>query len=181
MLPFRNIHTLVFDFDGVFTDNLVYINDLGEESVRCSRADSYGISILKSLKQVQYSFLDFFVLSTEKSKVVAERCKKMGLTVFSGVDNKKEFLENWIQNDPRQYHDALNGVAYFGNDLNDLAIMRLCGTTFAPKDAHSAIKEIATFNLNSVGGQGFVREGIELTLGISTMSQEEINEFISNC
>ena len=179
-LTFRSIHTIVFDFDGVFTDNSVYVNVSGEESVRCSRSDSYGISLLNRLKANRFPFLDYFVLSTEKSGVVSARCSKMGIKCFSGIDDKLIFLEVWLKQNRSTYPAANQGVAYFGNDLNDLGAMSIAGTSFAPADAHPMIKEIATNNLESLGGQGFVREGIELILGIEAMNLEEVNEFISH-
>ena len=179
-LTFRSIHTIVFDFDGVFTDNSVYVNDSGEESVRCSRSDSYGISLLNQAKVNQYPFLDFFVLSTEKNNVVSTRCLKMDIKCFSGIDDKLGFLELWLKKNRSTYSDSSQGVAYFGNDLNDLGAMLIAGTSFAPADAHLMIKGIATNNLESLGGQGFVREGVELILGIEAMNLEEVNEFISH-
>lgn len=177
-LPFRGIHTLVFDFDGVFTDNLVYVDDRGRESVCCSREDSYGINLLKHHKKKYFPFLQFFVLSTEPNKVVKLRCEKMGITCFSGIDNKGDFLRKWLRAERPNYETPEQGVAYFGNDLNDLEAMLLSGTSFAPSGAHRVIKEIATFNLPSEGGSGFVREGIELSLGISNQNKEEIYESI---
>src|SRR5690606_16304196 len=69
----RESRLLVFDFDGVFTDNQVYVSSSGEESVCCSRADSLGLDYLKR------AGLAMLVLSTETNPVVAQRCRKLGL------------------------------------------------------------------------------------------------------
>ena len=174
----EKLHTIVFDFDGVFTDNSVYVDSNGIESVKCSRADSYGLDLLRRIA-IQKK-INFFVLTTESNSVVIKRCQKMGINCFSGQKNKRDFIEGWLSENQGEVHNALLGVAYFGNDLNDLDVMSGVGIALAPSDAHPSIKEVATFVLNSTGGSGFVREGIELLIGIQNMSMEEIRDFVSN-
>lgn len=178
--PFDSFHTIVFDFDGVFTDNYVYVDSHGNETVRCSRADSYGINLLNLAKIKTQKLLDFFVLSTETNPVVVGRCKKMKIDCYSGEENKWFFLREWlINNRPGMVSPEL-GVLYFGNDLNDLEVMSHVGASICPQDAHPEVKRIATFVLDSPGGQGFVREGIEFVLDLPHMTPGDIYEFISN-
>ena len=172
------VHTIVFDFDGVFTDNHVYVDSNGNELVKCSRADSYGLDLLR--KSAAKKVIDFFVLTTESNSVVLKRCQKMGINCIDSQSNKQSFLEGWLKKNRGDFEDPLPGVAYFGNDLNDLEVMSRVGISIAPADAHPSIKKIATFVLNSTGGSGFVREGMELLLGIQKMSVEEVRDFISN-
>jgi len=176
----EDIHTIIFDFDGVFTDNFVYVDNLGTETVRCSRADSYGISLLNSYIINSAQKIDVFVLSTEISDVVLKRCKKMGIECYKGEKQKAKYLDDWFSANRREFADPYSGTAYFGNDLNDLGVMQKASVSFAPADAHLRIKEAATHVLTAQGGQGFVREGIELLLGITAMEQGELSEFISN-
>jgi len=177
---FKSFHTIIFDFDGVFTDNFVYVDSHGNETVRCSRADSYGINLLNVAKAKTQDLHEFFVLSTETNPVVASRCKKMGIDYKTGVGNKGAFLREWLKiNRPGMSNPEL-GVLYFGNDLNDLEVMSQVGASICPADAHPEVKKIATFTLGSLGGQGFVREGIEFVLGFPQMTPGEIHEFISN-
>ena len=178
--PFKAFHTIVFDFDGVFTDNYVYVDSHGNETVRCSRADSYGINLLVMAKIKTQGLLDFFVLSTETNPVVGNRCKKMGLDCYSGEWNKWAFLQEWLKTNRQGIPSPELGVLYFGNDLNDLEVMSHVGASICPSDAHPEVKKIATFALSSLGGQGFVREGIEFVLGFPHMTPGEIHEFISN-
>ena len=168
-ISIKNLHTIIFDFDGVFTDNFVYVDDIGTETVRCSREDSYGVSLLKNYISKSGQRIDVFVLSTEVNEVVLKRCKKM----------KLDYLAEWFSKNRPELAEPYSGTLYFGNDLNDLEVMKKVSTSFAPADAHPHIKEIATHVLNARGGQGFVREGIELILGIPAMSQGELSEFIS--
>ena len=69
---------IVFDFDGVFTDNLVYVLEDGREMVRCSREDSLGVDALKARK------IPMMILSTETNPVVAARAKKLKVDLAQG-------------------------------------------------------------------------------------------------
>ncbi len=179
-ISIKDLHTIIFDFDGVFTDNFVYVDDRGTESVRCSRADSYGISLLHKYIVNSGRKIDFFVLSTEVNEVVLQRCKKMGIECHKGAKQKAKYLEEWFSANRAEMEDPFSGTAYFGNDLNDLGVIEKVHVSFAPADAHPRIKKVATHVLTTQGGQGFVREGIELILGTTAMSQGELSEFISN-
>jgi len=179
-ISIQEIHTIVFDFDGVFTDNFVYVDNLGTETVKCSREDSYGITLLKNFILKSGRRIDIFVLSMEINEVVIKRCKKMGIECHIGEKHKARYLDGWLSENRPELSDPLKGTLYFGNDLNDLPVMQKVSTSFAPADAHPRIKEVATHVLMSNGGQGFVREGIELILGIPAMAQGELSEFISN-
>ena len=176
----KDLHTIIFDFDGVFTDNFVYVDDHGSETVRCSRADSYGISLLQKYITSSGRKIDIFVLSTEVNDVVLKRCKKMGIEFHKGAREKTTYLEEWFSVNRAEVGDPYSGTAYFGNDLNDLGVIERVRVSFAPVDAHPRIRKVATHVLAAQGGQGFVREGIELILGITSMSQGELREFISN-
>ena len=94
-ISIQNLHTIIFDFDGVFTDNFVYVDDIGTETVRCSREDSYGVSILKKYISKSNLRIDVFVLSTETNQVVIKRCKKMGIDCHFGKRDKEKYLAEW--------------------------------------------------------------------------------------
>jgi N-acylneuraminate cytidylyltransferase len=179
-ISIQKFHTIIFDFDGVFTDNFVYVDDSGTETVRCSREDSYGITLLKNFILKSGLRIDFFILSTEINEVVIKRCKKMGIDCHIGERHKASYLAEWYSKNRPELTDPYSGTLYFGNDLNDLPVMQKVGTSFAPSDAHPRVKEVATQVLMALGGQGFVREGIELIVGTSAMTQGELSEFISN-
>jgi len=180
LLELKSFHTIVFDFDGVFTDNLVYCDSSGNEMVRCSRSDSYGINLLKAAKAKAQSELDYFVLSTETNPIVLNRCRKLGVDCHSGQLNKWAFLQDWLKKNRPNFTSPERGVLYFGNDLNDIEVMSNVGGSVCPSDSHLEIKKIASLILNSKGGQGFVREGIEYILGFPKMTLGDIYEFIPN-
>ena len=135
---------LFLDFDGVLTDNFVYVNSHGDEMVRCSRADGIGI---KKLKDKEVSVI---IISTEEDFVVAHRAKKLGLHLFQGVKNKKSQIE--------AFGLDLSKAAFMGNDINDLEAMEAVGIAIAPADARPEIRAIAKYVTKARGGNGAVRE-----------------------
>jgi YrbI family 3-deoxy-D-manno-octulosonate 8-phosphate phosphatase len=168
---------IVFDFDGVFTDNAVYLSETGEESVRCSRADGLGISMLK--RQIRKNAINskLLVLSTEINLVVSKRCEKLGLDYVQGIDNKKQFLVDYFSQKNQGSPTPWEKILYLGNDLNDLQVMEL-SPSFAPLDAHPRIKSVASKVFNERGGEGFVRTAIEFLLQVEIMTSEELSELI---
>jgi len=179
-IPLSEFHTIVFDFDGVFTDNFVYLNDEGQESVRCSRSDGYALNLLRKARSQGLHSAEMFVLSTETNSVVEARCKKMGITSHHGVKDKWRFMQDYLSSSTGQDGKTSEGVIYFGNDLNDLEVMQNVGFSIAPSDAHPVIKDMASKVIDCRGGDHFVRQGVEFLLGISTISIGDINEFILN-
>jgi len=159
----------------------VYVNETGQESVRCSRSDGYGLNLVRKARNLGLHSAEMFVLSTETNAVVQARCMKMGIACYPGVENKWDFLQEYLAGDLDTKSKTPKGVIYFGNDLNDLEVMQNVGFSIAPSDAHPIIRDIATIVLDCRGGDHFVRQGVEFLLGISTMSTGEIDELILNC
>jgi len=153
---FKNIDALVFDFDGVLTNNLVHLDSNGVESVTCSRADGLAFDVLRKLEKPTY------ILSTEKNQVVTARAKKLKIPVLQGVNNKVDSLKKMADKEGFNLHNIL----YVGNDLNDYQVMQLCGYTACPSDSHIRIKEISDVVLKTCGGEGVIRELLENVLGL---------------
>jgi len=143
--------TIFYDFDGVMTDNKVYVNQNGEEMVRVSRADGLGVAEIKKLN------IEQIIISTEQNPVVSARANKLGIKCLQGIDNKKQTIMDYFERE-----EDLNQVAYVGNDINDKEAMEIVGTTFCPADAHATIKSISDYILQAKGGQGVIRELLEL-------------------
>jgi YrbI family 3-deoxy-D-manno-octulosonate 8-phosphate phosphatase len=151
------LRTIIFDFDGVLTDNRVFCDSNGNEFVACSRADGLAFDVLKKLKY------NLIILSTEKNPVVSARAKKLGIPVIQGVSNKKDELM-------RMEHDGsinLEHSMFVGNDLNDYRAMEVCGYRCCPFDSHPLIKEFSNVVLKTMGGHGVVREVAESVLRIN--------------
>ena len=142
------VRLAVFDFDGVFTDNRVWTNERGEESVVCSRSDGLG---LRRLDEVGVAYV---IVSTEANPVVGVRARKLGAEAVQGVDDKLAAL--------REHADArgveLEQVAYVGNDVNDADCLRSVGLPVVPVDAWPEVVPLARWVLSRGGGDGCVRE-----------------------
>lgn len=147
-LSIADIDLIVYDFDGVMTDNRVLIHQDGTESVFANRADGLGVAIIKGKGIPQ------LILSTESNPVVEARATKIGLPVIYNSGDKRKALDSYCRMkafDPSR-------VVYVGNDLNDKEAMEFAGMPIAPADAHPEILRIALIVLNAVGGGGVVRE-----------------------
>ena len=144
---------IVFDFDGVFTQNTVYLSESGEESIRCSRGDGMAISRFKQSSDVR-----LLVLSSEKNPVVKHRCDKLGLECIHGASPKEEVLADWILSNKLSASD----VVFVGNDYNDIESMKLVGCSVAVADAVGDVKSHANIVLSSNGGCDAVREVLNL-------------------
>lgn len=142
------INLVVFDFDGVFTDNTVWTNQAGEESVRCWRSDGLGLSRLQAAGVVT------IVLSTELNPVVAARCQKLRIPCQQGLVDKAAALRTAIANAKL----APAAVAYVGNDVNDLDCLRAVGVPIVVADAYPEAVAAAKFQTVRAGGFGAVRE-----------------------
>ena len=168
------IHTIAFDFDGVFTDNKVYVAQDGSELVRCDRADGLGIDLLRAAQARGKLAAEVFVLTKERNPVTETRARKLHLACHAGCDDKLEFVTRRL-NDARR---TFEGLLYVGNDINDLAVMERAGFSVAPADAHERVQRIASAVLPQNGGNGFVRAFVERLLDIEHMTTEELHELV---
>lgn len=175
------IHTVAFDFDGVFTDNKVWVDQDGHESVRCDRGDGLAFDLVRAFQRRGRLAAKFFILSTETNPVVFARAKKLNIGCHQGVGGKLGFMTEHLAARLSDHADPFAGLVYLGNDLNDLPLMHRAGYTVAPMDAHPLICDIAHLVIQKRGGDGFVRAFIERLLGINQLTKEEINELISDC
>lgn len=148
------LELVAFDFDGVFTDNRVIVDQDGIESVVCSRADGFGIAGLRSLG------IEMVVLSTEVNPVVTARCKKLHLRVAQGLDDKTAELRAVVD----RTGVTLEHTAFVGNDLNDIGCLDLVGVGVCVADAYAVAAEHADFVLETKGGYGAVREFCDLVI-----------------
>jgi 3-deoxy-D-manno-octulosonate 8-phosphate phosphatase (KDO 8-P phosphatase) len=146
------VRLVVFDFDGVFTDNTVYVSQDGTESVRCWRGDGLG---LRRLDRVGISYL---ILSTETNAVVSARAVKLKSRCIHSVVDKLAELRRVCS----EVGVALDEVAFVGNDINDLACLRAVGLPVAVADAHPDVLDAVVYVTQTAGGRGAVREVCDL-------------------
>jgi N-acylneuraminate cytidylyltransferase len=152
-LPER-VDLVVFDFDGVLTDNRVWVDENGREMVAAYRSDSMGTTYLrqKGVKMV--------VLSAEVNPVVAARCKKMKIPVVQGILDKAGALPGILTEMGVEAEHAI----YLGNDTNDIPCFPQVACALVVADAQPEAKRAADIILSRNGGHGAVRELLDLLM-----------------
>ena len=160
----ERIDLLALDFDGVLTDNRVWVDETGHEMVAAYRSDSL---IMSKLKQAGVQVV---ILSSEVNPVVSARAKKMGVEAIHGVNihEKGAVLKEWLAN--RKIDPA--HVVYVGNDINDLPCFDLAGWSVAVADALPEVLHAADYGLSKPGGHGAVRELCDLILARKRSNNE---------
>ena len=143
---------IAFDFDGVFTDNMVYVFEDGREAVCCSRSDGMGLQKLKGLG------IEAVIISTEKNPVVSARAQKLNIRCVQGCDDKRAELEKITQ----ELGISLTQVAFLGNDINDEPCLICVGLPMVVQDAHPDVLPLAHYRTQRAGGKGAVREICDL-------------------
>jgi len=144
----KNVRLVIYDFDGVMTDNRVFVFENGKEAVLVNRADGMAVGLIKAMGIAQ------IIVSTETNPVVSMRAKKLKIPSMQSVKNKKIIIEKYLES------NRINrkNVIYVGNDINDKEVMKFVGMPVAPADADTAIRNIAKIVLPVKGGHGVVRE-----------------------
>src|SRR5205809_993294 len=149
------VRVVAFDFDGVFTDNTVYISEKGEESVRCWRGDGFGLQKLAACG------IDSVIISTETNAVVSMRAKKLKSFCLHGVSDKLKELQRLVG----EKGIDLAETAYVGNDINDADCLRAVGFAVVVADSHPDVMGMAHYVTRVSGGRGAVREVCDLLAG----------------
>lgn len=151
-MDFSRIKIIIFDFDGVFTDNTVWTDQEGNESVRCWRSDGIGLSKLKTIG------INMYIVSTEKNPVVSLRAAKLDIPCVQSVDDKGVAVRKICG----ELNIELKYCAYLGNDINDLSALEIIGYPMAVADSHHDIMSVAKYVTKRPGGFGAVREVCDL-------------------
>jgi YrbI family 3-deoxy-D-manno-octulosonate 8-phosphate phosphatase len=139
---------VVFDFDGVFTDNRVLVDETGKESVFCDRGDGMALTWLRE------AGIPALILSKERNSVVEARARKVQVPCAQAIDGKAAYLRDYCAG---QGID-LAEVVYLGNDVNDLECFAIVGCAAAVADAVPEVTEAAHIVLSKPGGRGAIRE-----------------------
>lgn len=153
LLP-ETIGAVVFDFDGVLTDDRVLTSQDRSEAVFCARKDGMGI------RHLQEAGIPVLILSSEENPVVKARAAKLKVEVIHGSLDKAPLLAEWAA---KQGID-LQSVVYVGNDINDIGPMKIAGCPIAVADAHPEVKRHAFIVLEKIGGDGAARELSDMIL-----------------
>ena len=143
---------VITDIDGVWTDGGMYYDNLGNEWKKFNTADSAGVLFLK--------FLDIpvAIISGEDTEIVRRRADKLNVKhLYLGVTDKVIVAQKLC----KELEIALSEVAYIGDDINDIQLLKKVGLSAAPKNAPKYVKDIVDLSLKTKGGDGAFREFIE--------------------
>ncbi len=154
----QRIKMIIFDFDGVFTDNRVLVLQDGSEGVFCCRADGLGVEAIRR------QGISLMVLSKEKNPVVTARCQKLNIFCTQGCDNKSEVLKQ----EASKLGIFLKDVAYMGNDINDLECLKIVGLPACVLDSHPDVVAVSLYVTQTKGGYGAVREFCDYIVKVKT-------------
>jgi len=147
-----SIQLIAFDFDGVFTDNTVYVSQDGSESVRCWRSDGLGLARLRD------AGVGAVIVSTEQNPVVSMRAGKLKIPCRQGVADKADAIRTIC----REHGVPPEHTMFVGNDINDIPAFHTVGVPVGVADAHPDVFPHVLYRTQRPGGFGAVREICDL-------------------
>lgn len=169
---FKNIHTLIFDVDGVFTDSKLLITEEGELLRSMNTRDGYVVK--KAIK----SGLDVVIITGGNSKGVTLRLQNLGVKdIYSNVSNKLDKYEEYLLLNGITSEEE-EGILYMGDDIPDYEVMRRVGLPVCPKDAVPEIVNVSRYVSPINGGEGCVRDVIEKILKLQGKWMKEPTSLI---
>ena len=149
------IKLVLLDVDGTLTDGGIYRGNNGEELKRFNVKDGYVIVNAQKLG------IEFGIITGRKSELVEIRSNELKIKyLYQGISEKTVILKEIMQKTELKKEE----IAYMGDDLNDILIMKQSGLTGAPRDAADEVIQIVDFVSGKNGGSGAVREFVEYIL-----------------
>ncbi len=150
---YNNIKLVVCDVDGTLTDGGIYITENGDEFKKFNSKDGMAISrLLKMGIQVG------FISASIAQNIVKRRAEMLKVPFcYVGDKNKAVVISEWL----KKLNLKLENVAYIGDDINDLDIMKIVGISACPFDSAESVKKTADIILNRKGGEACFREFVE--------------------
>jgi len=143
------------DVDGTLTDGKIHIGNNGEMFKSFCVKDGMGIKLL------QKHGIVIALITGRKSVIVENRAKELGISeLYQGVDDKLAVINELS----KKYAIPLSSMAYAGDDINDIDIMKAVGHSFCPKDSVAEVIAIADTVLTQPGGNGAIRQAAEIIL-----------------
>ena len=153
-LVFKKIKIVLTDVDGVLTDGGMYYSGDGDIMKKFHARDGMGISLLRN------NDIPTVIITKEKTKMVKQWAKKMKVTLFDGVLYKEDILTKICS----QYQVSSSEIAYIGDDINDINLLKLVGLGVVAKDGNQIAKKSSNYISKTIGGKGVLREVAELIL-----------------
>ena len=149
----KDIKFLILDVDGTLTDGGIYLSDEGVQFKKFNAKDGMGIR-----KAISKGIEVGIISHSYSSKMIDDRANMLGLKyVYVGEKPKLQVVDEWLS----ELGLSRNEVAYMGDDINDLDVMKLVGCTACPADSSEEVLEISQKVMKKNGGAGAVREFID--------------------
>ncbi|MHA7138173.1 KdsC family phosphatase [Rossellomorea arthrocnemi] len=169
-MSYKDIKLIVLDVDGVMTDGKLLIGSDGVEYKNFNVKDGMGISLAK------YHGIKFAIITGRQSESVTIRAKELNIDfVHQKISNKIEVFSTIMED----LNLVPEQVCYIGDDINDIPVINLVGLAVAPNDAVGMVKDSVHFVTNLNGGQGAVREAIDVILSKQTNYQQLVEDYLS--
>lgn len=163
------IRLLIFDVDGVLTDGSLFLGDDGQEYKAFHSRDGHGIKMLLS------HGMEVAIITGRTSEVVKHRMANLGVTrLYQGQHDKTEAFRELLA----EMDLSADQVAYVGDDVVDLPVMRQVGLAIAVQDAHPLVKKHAHWQTPSGGGRGAGRDVCEMLLEAMGKLDEEMAKYL---
>ena len=151
----QGIRLIAFDVDGILTDGGLYLSDSGEEFKRFNSLDGHGLKMLKA------SGVELAIITGRASRCVELRAHNLGITyLYQGVSDKLGAMQKLLA----QLRLPPSAVAFMGDDVVDLPVMRHVGMALSVPDAPQVVRDRAHYVTRLGGGNGAVREACELLM-----------------
>jgi len=165
----RSIKLLLLDVDGVLTGGqIIYSNDAVESKI-FNVKDGLGIRMLKE------AGIEVGIVTGRTSEALIHRCRDLGISmIYDGIGNKGALLDQILSGKGLDAHE----IAFIGDDLPDISLMKKVGVGIAVNDAHERVKKTADIITANDGGDGAVREVCEMILEAKNLLEETINQWI---
>jgi len=153
----KKIKLIATDVDGVLTDGGMYYSSKGDVLKKFHARDGMAVSILKK------NTIPTVIITKEKNQIVKKWSSKMNIDkLFDGVKNKEKVVSKLC----KSYGLSENNIAYIGDDVNDLEILKKTGFAATPKDGNLEVKKIVDYICKNRGGEGVLREICNLIISI---------------
>ena len=150
----KKIKVVITDVDGVLTDGGMYYTSNGDIMKKFHVRDGMGVTLLRK------NGIPTIIITKESTQMVKKWSKNMKVKLFDGVIHKEKILEKICQ----QYDITPSEIAYIGDDVNDVNLLKLVGLAAVPKDGTQIAKKASNYICKTNGGKGVFREVAELIL-----------------
>jgi 3-deoxy-D-manno-octulosonate 8-phosphate phosphatase (KDO 8-P phosphatase) len=159
------IKMLVMDVDGTLTDGKIYVGDNGEVFKAFNVKDGYRL-----INMEEYNLIPV-IITGKKSEILAKRAAELKIEeVYQGIDDKLKVLDETLD----RYQITYENVAYIGDDVNDIECMKVCYLKACPADAIGEVIDIVDYVCKVNGGDGAVREFIDLIVRAQALTTTKI-------